>query len=162
VKLAVPLCAIVSAGCVLILTACGASAGPASTGPAAPTVATAVGGSGIVVSGAWLRLPVMAEGPGAGYLLIRNSGPEDKLIAVVSDVAVQVELHQSMASGGMMQMMPVEFIPVPAGGQTELKPGGYHLMFLNLKRTIKVDDKLTLLLTFEKAGLLFVDAHASE
>jgi copper(I)-binding protein len=113
-------------------------------------------------SEAWLRMPATMDIPAAGYLVIRNSGSEDRLIGAATDLAAQVEMHQTAASGGMMQMAPVKFIAIPAGGQAELKPGGYHLMLIGLKRALKAGEQATLNLTFEKAGLLFVAAQVRE
>ena len=148
---------------VLALTACGGALVPVSTSNSVvPTVATAVGSAAISVSGAWLRMPAAMDIPAAGYLVIRNSGSEDRLIGAATDLAAQVEMHQTAASGGMMQMAPIKFIAIPAGGQAELKPGGYHLMLIGLKRALKAGEQATLNLTFEKAGLLFVAAQVRE
>jgi copper(I)-binding protein len=68
------------------------------------------------------------------------------------------------ASGGMggspmMGMVPVSRIEVPAGGSAELKPGGYHLMLIDLVADLKVGDTIELTLTFEKAGKITVKAE---
>ena len=148
---------------VVALTACGSAPAPASvSNTVVPTAATAVGSPTISVSDAWLRMPATMDTPAAGYLVVRNSGPDDRLIGAATDLATQVEMHQTTMSGGMMQMAPVKFITIPAGGQAELKPGGYHLMLIGLKRTLKAGEQATLNLTFEKAGLLFVAAQVRE
>ncbi len=61
-----------------------------------------------------------------------------------------------------MTMSPVEAIDVPANGQVELKPGGYHIMLIGLKQDMKVGDKIKLTLTFEKAGNVIVEAGVME
>ncbi len=128
---------------------------------------TACGGSnsstGITVSDAWVRSPVIIDQPGAAYLVIQNNGAtEDKLLSAESDAAKVVELHESMESGGMMSMAPVPNIPVPANGKVELKPGGFHLMLVGLTRPLKVGDKVQLSLNFEKAGKMPVTAEVKE
>ena len=121
------------------------------------------GGSGITVSDAWVRNPAIADQPGAAYLVIHNNGAaEDKLLSVESNVAKTIELHESMESGGMMQMSPVPNIPVPANGKVELTPGGLHLMLINLTRSLKTGDKVQLTLNFEKAGKIPVTAEVRE
>ncbi len=120
------------------------------------------GGSGITVSDAWVRNPVIADQPGAAYLVIQNNGAADTLLSVTSDVAQTIELHQSMESGGMMQMSPVSNIEVPANGKMELKPGGFHMMLINLTRPLKTGDKVQLTLNFEKAGRIPVMAEVKE
>jgi periplasmic copper chaperone A len=121
------------------------------------------GGSGITVSDAWVRNPAIADEPGAAYLVIQNNGAaEDKLLSAASDVAKLIELHESMESGGMMQMSPVPNIPVPANGKVELKPGGFHMMLMGLTRSLQIGDKVQLVLNFEKAGKIPVTAEVRE
>ncbi len=117
---------------------------------------------GITVSGAWVRPPVVANQPGAAYLVIQNNGAADKLVSVTSDVAQTIELHQSMESGGMMQMSPLPNIEVPANGKVELQPGGFHMMLMGLTRPLTVGDKVQLTLNFEKAGKIPVTAEVKD
>jgi periplasmic copper chaperone A len=119
-------------------------------------------GGGITVSEAWVRNPAIADQPGAAYLVIQNNGAADKLLSVTSDIAQTIELHESMESGGMMQMSPVPNIPVPANGKVELKPGGFHMMLMGLTRELKAGDKVQLTLNFEKAGKIPVTADVRE
>ena len=51
-------------------------------------------------------------------------------------------------------MRAVRALEVPPGGKLELKPGGYHIMLLDLKQPLKVGDKLPLRLTFENLGTI--------
>ena len=127
----------------------------------------ACGGSGtaggITVSDAWARPSPMMERAGAAYLVLRNNGAaDDKLLSVESDVAKTIELHETKESGGMMEMSPVPSVPVPANGQAELKPGGFHVMLIGLNRELKVGDKVQLTLNFEKAGKIPVTAEVRE
>jgi copper(I)-binding protein len=132
----------------LALAACGGSGG--TTG-------------GITVSDAWARTSPMMERAGAAYLVLQNSGAaEDKLLSVESDVAKTIELHKTKEMNGMMQMSPVPNIPVAAGGKTELKPGGLHVMLIGLTRELKAGDKVQLTLIFEKAGKVPVTAEVKE
>jgi hypothetical protein len=132
----------------LALAACGGSGG--TTG-------------GITVSDAWARTSPMMERAGAAYMVLQNSGAaEDRLLSVESDVAKTIELHETKEMNGMMQMSPVPNIPVPAGGKTELKPGGLHVMLIDLNRELKAGDKVQLTLNFEKAGKVPVTAEVKE
>ena len=86
------------------------------------------GGGGISVKDAWVRNSPMMERAGAAYMVIENTGPaEDRLLSASADFAEKVELHETKDVGGMMEMSPVEAIPVPANGSVELKPGGLHV-----------------------------------
>ena len=120
------------------------------------------GGSGLILSDAWVRNPAIADQPGAAYLVIQNNGAADKLLSVTSDIVQTIELHESMMSGNMMQMSPLPNIEVPANGKVELKPGGFHLMLIGLTRPLKVGDKVQLTLNFEKAGKVPVTADVRD
>jgi copper(I)-binding protein len=130
------------------LTACGGSSGTS--------------GSSIFVSDAWVRNPPISDQPGAAYLVIQNNGAADRLLSVTSDIAQTIELHESMDSGGMMQMSPVPNIPIPANGKVELKPGGFHMMLIGLTRPVNTGDKVQLTLNFDKAGKIPVTAEVKE
>ncbi|GAA5529976.1 copper chaperone PCu(A)C [Herpetosiphon gulosus] len=90
----------------------------------------------------------------AAYMTIRNTGAADNLISASTDVAGKVELHTVVADGDVMRMEQVEKIEVPANGEALLKPGGFHVMLLEVKQDLKVGDTIDLTLTFEKAGTI--------
>ena len=121
----------------------------------------------IVVEELWARRsPMMPRhghhgrptGNGAAYASLRNSGSEeDALIGAETDAAEMVELHETIVESGVMRMRPVTRLSVPPGGSLELRPGGLHLMLINLRRDLRPGDRFTLSLTFERAGRLVVD-----
>ena len=114
----------------------------------------------ITVDGAWARVSPMMEMAGAAYLVIHNNGTtDDALIGVTSPAAGTVETHETKDDGtGQMAMMPVDSIPVPAGGSVELKPGGYHIMLIDLVAPLETGGKVPLTLTFQSGAV--VDAMA--
>jgi copper(I)-binding protein len=101
----------------------------------------------------WARATAPGAQVAGGYMLIRNSGAAgDRLVAASSPVAGRIELHVHINDNGVMKMREVPGYDVPAKGSFELKPGGAHLMFMELKRPFKEGDKLPVKLKFEKAG----------
>src|SRR4029077_13893185 len=103
--------------------------------------------------------PMAGSGNGAVYLTIVNSGSvSDDVIAASSDAAATIELHESYEESGMMMMRPITKLGVPAGGKLEMKPGGYHLMLINLKRELKAGQVIDLTLVLQKAGRIPVKA----
>lgn len=106
----------------------------------------------------------MSGANSAAYMIIRNTGSEpDKLIAASSDVAKTIELHTVIEEGGVMRMRPVEGgIDIPANGQVELKPGGFHVMLIGLTRDLNAGDSVQLTLTFEKAGQIPVTVQVRQ
>ena len=99
------------------------------------------------------------HGNGAVYVTLSNSGAQpDALVSASTDVAQTAELHETTRDGGVMKMRPVKAIPVPAGGKTELKPGGYHIMLMGLKQDLKPGEKVAVTLKFEHGGETRVEA----
>lgn len=111
-------------------------------------------GGKIVADNAWARAAVQGENS-AVYLLLRNqTAADDELLSASTDAAGIVELHESKMVEGtdMMEMVPQDSIPLPAGGKAELKPGGLHIMLIGLTRDLNIGDEISLTLTF-KSGL---------
>jgi len=88
----------------------------------------------------------------AMYMLLQNHTPQDdELVGASSDVADTVELHKSMMdSNGTMQMMHQDSVPLSAGAEVEFAPGGLHIMFVGLKKDLKVGDRVEVVLHFKK------------
>lgn len=104
---------------------------------------------------AWARSSIEGAPNSAAFgLLVNLNGEEDTLVSASSDVAETVELHEMiMGSGDVMQMQPVEGgIVVPAEGFVELKPGGLHIMLINLKQPLVAGETFALQLNFKEAG----------
>lgn len=94
---------------------------------------------------------------GGVFMTLKNAGGSaDRLMKAASPVAESVELHTHVKDGDAMRMRPVENIPVPAGSQTALEPGGYHVMLIGLKQPLKEGAQFPLTLTFEKAGTVTI------
>ena len=121
--------------------------------------ATADSATSITVKQPWVRASVGISGPTAAFMTIANGGSQaDRLLKVQTDAADRVELHRTVMKNGMAMMMKQDGIAVPAGGSVTLKPGDFHVMIMKLKRPIVKGTVLRLVLTFEKAGDIAVDA----
>ena len=83
---------------------------------------------------------------------ITSNGAADQLISASSTVSDDVQLHTMMMDGNVMRMREVKQIDVPANGAVELKPGGLHLMFMNIKAPLKAGELVPVKLKFAKAG----------
>ena len=105
-------------------------------------------GDPIVVRDAWIREPP-PRSPAAGYLVVENRGGESvELVAVATEAAEQTEIHVMEYKNDRMTMRRVEGLQVPAGGEVALKPGGTHLMLLELRRPLRDGDEVELVLRF--------------
>lgn len=101
----------------------------------------------------WARATAPGAKVAGGYMLIRNAGAAaDRLLSASSPAAAKVELHVHVNDNGVMRMREVSGYDVPPKGAFELKPGGAHLMFMELKRPFREGDKLPMKLRFAKAG----------
>jgi hypothetical protein len=107
----------------------------------------------------WSRETPHGAKVAAGYVKIVNHGSEpDRLVSATGAIAGRTEVHEmAVDDKGVMTMRPVEGIDVPAGAEVELKPGGFHIMFLNLTGAKKKGEKFAGSLTFEKAGTIEVE-----
>lgn len=95
---------------------------------------------------------------GGGYLKLVNNGADDRLIGITSDRAASVQLHEMKIDNGVMVMRELkDGIDVPANTTVELKPGGYHVMFMNVIQPFKEHEMVKATLTFEKAGKVDVE-----
>jgi copper(I)-binding protein len=102
------------------------------------------------ISNYWVR---PSTGPNtAAYLTVTNTTKEpDKIVTVDCPDATTVELHNHIEENGIMKMRPVPFIEI-GQGSVEMKPGGLHIMLMNLKSSFQGKETIPLTLHFEKAG----------
>lgn len=82
------------------------------------------------------------------FMDIKNSGADLKVVSAESSISKVVELHTHIKDGDVMRMRKVPAIELPANSTTHLKPGGLHVMFIGLKETLKIDQKIDLKLNF--------------
>jgi copper(I)-binding protein len=89
----------------------------------------------------------------AGYLHINNtSTTPDRLLSATSPRAGRVEVHEMAMDGAVTRMRPVDTLIIPSGGQTNLAPGGMHLMFYGVAPPFREGEQIPVELSFERAG----------
>jgi len=107
----------------------------------------------IKIEQAYTRATMPGQQVAGGFMKIENKGgPADQLISASSPVAGEVQLHEMSKEGNVMKMRQVKDIAVPSGGFVELKPGGLHLMFMNIKAPLTSGETVPVKLKFVKAG----------
>jgi uncharacterized protein YcnI len=113
----------------------------------------------LAIEGAWTRATAHGAKVGAGYLKIRNTGSEaDTLVSVETPVAARGEIHDMTMTDGVMRMRRLsDGIEIPAGGNIELKPGGMHLMFIDLKQALVEGERIPVKLTFKSGAVADVE-----
>lgn len=111
------------------------------------------------VEEAWARAVPESMTMSAAYMKIVNgTGEDDSLISASSDVSEVTELHEMAMVDETMKMRQVEKMDVPAGQTLELKPGGLHVMLIDLKGPLSEGQTVSLTLNFEKAGEIKIKA----
>lgn len=100
------------------------------------------------------RAMVPGAAVGGGFMEITNHGKaDDTLVSITSPATPDVQLHEMAVTDGVMKMRQLkDGIPVPAGKTVELKKGGLHVMFMDVKTPFKEGDKVPAVLHFQKAG----------
>jgi copper(I)-binding protein len=104
----------------------------------------------VEVSGAWVRATVPGQmGTGAFMSLTAREGA--RLVGVSSPVAGVAEVHEMKMEGDIMKMRALPALELPAGQAVQLKPGGYHLMLMDLKQPLPKGGTVPLTLRFQDA-----------
>ena len=119
---------------------------------AASLTLTAIASAQVSVTDPWVRGTVAGQKATGAFMQLKSPA-DTALVDAASPVAKIVEIHEMKMEGGMMKMRAVDKLPLPAGKAVELKPGGYHVMLMDLVQPLKEGDTVPLKLTFEdKAG----------
>ncbi|PZQ65445.1 MAG: hypothetical protein DI563_25625 [Variovorax paradoxus] len=119
--------------------------------PAARLNVVAPGSALVDVSGAWVRAAVPGQSGTGGFMTLAAGAPL-KLVGVATPVAGVAEVHEMKMEGDTMKMRAVPALALPARQAVELRPGGYHLMLMDLKQPITAGNVIPLTLTFEDAA----------
>ena len=72
-----------------------------------------------------------------------------KLVSATSPAANVVEIHEMAMEGDVMKMRAIPGLDLPAGKPVDLKPGGYHVMLIDLKQPLKAGDTVPVKLVIE-------------
>jgi copper(I)-binding protein len=104
--------------------------------------------SQVVVTDPWVRGTVAGQRATGAFMQLK-SPTDTALIGASSPAAKVVEVHEMKMDGSVMKMKAVDRLPVPSGQMVELKPGGYHVMLMELAQPLKAGDTVPVTLTFE-------------
>jgi periplasmic copper chaperone A len=107
--------------------------------------------SNVKIEDAWVRGTV-AQQKATGAFMRLTAQRDARLVAASSPVAGVVEIHEMSLDQGVMKMRAIPGLDLPAGKTVELKPGGYHVMLMDLKAAVAVDQQVPLTLVFEAQG----------
>jgi copper(I)-binding protein len=115
------------------------------------------------ITDAWARPAVEGDNSAAYFIIANKSLNSDTLLNASADVARAVEIHETMVTNeGMganeqMQMVPQDSVKIAALRKTEFKPGGLHVMLIDIQQDLNIGDTFPLTLNFEKAGEITIN-----
>ncbi len=112
---------------------------------------TASGAADVRVEHAWARATLPAQMASGAYMTV-TSATRARIVGVSSPQVGVAQVHHMSMQGTTMTMHAVDALDLPAGKAVELKPGGYHVMLMDLKQALKKGDKLPLTLRIERAN----------
>ncbi len=96
----------------------------------------------------WVRGTV-AQQKATGMFAQLTSASGGKLVSASSPVAGVVEIHEMAMEGNVMKMRAIPGLDLPAGKAVDLKPGGYHVMLMDLKQQLKAGDTVPVTLVID-------------
>jgi copper(I)-binding protein len=111
----------------------------------------------------WSRATAPGAKVAVGYMEIRNTGAQpDRLLAASTPLAQRVEMHVTQRDGEVMRMRQVTDFEIPARERITLRPGGSHLMLVDITRPLKKGERFPVTLRFERAGELQVEVEVQD
>jgi len=181
---------VIGASLTVGLVGCGDDAGTASTEASsteAPSTDMPAETPTITIDGAWARTSPSMVTLGAAYMTISTTADDELVgVSVDSSIAAEAQIHEmvmasegsmpmssdttmsmgsdttmSMGSGEMV-MQQIMKLAVPASGGVELKPGGYHIMLIDLVKPLELGQTFDVTLSFEKAGDIVVPVTVAD
>lgn len=113
----------------------------------------------LVITTPWARATPAGAQVAGGFLRIKNEGTmPDRLISAQFSGAGEVEIHETVEEGGVARMRRLSpGLEIAPGAMVELKPGGYHLMFLHLEKGLSEGQTRSATLVFERAGKIDIE-----
>jgi len=113
----------------------------------------------LTITAPWTRVTPKGAKVAGGYVRITNTGTEpDRLVGGSFDLSARVEVHEMSVDGGVMRMRELtKGLEIAPGAIVELKPGGFHLMFMDMKGALEAGKPVKGRITFEKAGSIDVE-----
>ena len=113
----------------------------------------------LTITHPYIRLAANPKAPAVAYFDIKGGPTDDRLLMVTSPLVIRIELHESMMSGNMATMKPIEGgIAIPANTEVPFKQGGKHAMLFDINPSVKPGNTVQMNFTF--ASGLTMQAYA--
>jgi periplasmic copper chaperone A len=105
----------------------------------------------VTVTDPWVRGTVPSQMSTGAFMTLKAAKPA-RLLGATSPVASVVELHEMAIDNNVMRMRAVDVLDLPAGRSVELRPGGFHVMLIDLNRQLKPGETVPVMLLIEQDG----------
>jgi copper(I)-binding protein len=102
----------------------------------------------VTINDAWIRATVPQQMATGAFFQIKST-TDARVVSVQTAAAGVAEIHEMKMENNVMKMRAIEHLELAAGKMVELKPGGYHLMLMDIKKQIKAGDVIPLTLVVE-------------
>lgn len=117
---------------------------------------------GLKIESPYIR-PADREMTSALYFQVVNQSDEsDTLYGVRADFCETAQIHESYVKDGMMAMRQVKWVVIPGKSTFKFKPGGYHIMLINIKRKLIIGAKVSVELLFKRTGKILLTAEVHD
>jgi copper(I)-binding protein len=105
----------------------------------------------VTATDVWARATVPKQTATGAFMTLKST-TDVTLVNAASPAANIVEVHEMRMKDNVMYMRAIDEVPLPAGKAVELKPGGYHVMLIELVKPLKAGDKVPITLTVRGPG----------
>jgi hypothetical protein len=102
----------------------------------------------VAVADAWVRGTVSTQ-KATGAFMQLTAATDAKLVGASSPAAGVTEIHEMRMDGSVMRMSAIRELALPAGKAVDLKPGGYHVMLMDLKQPLREGETVPITLVIE-------------
>jgi len=114
----------------------------------------------IAVEDAYVRSMPPTQTVTGAFMVFKNTTDSDRaVVSAESDVSDKAELHTHLHEDGVMKMRQVDKIDVPAGGETVLEPGGFHVMLIGLKQPLKLGQMVDIKFNIDDGSSVQIQAE---
>ena len=105
-------------------------------------------GNNVEIKDAWLRTGAKGLNSALYFKIENNSETPDTLYKVSSSIAKHIQMHETYKKNDMMGMREIKNLEVKSNSSIEFKPGGYHIMLMDLNKDLKPGDEINFTLFF--------------
>lgn len=113
----------------------------------------------LYVDRAYVALSANLDAPSALYFTVHGGAKDTKLLNVLIDSALRYEMHESVKTGDMTEMKPLEYAVIPAGKDVAFKPGGKHVMVWGISKRVIEANKMPVIFVFQNGDRIEFDAQ---